>query len=190
MLSSIQKDDLLVFSGSLMKGMPANYIAQIEKKLQQLNIRFKLCVDTSGKALVETYQHTQPFLIKINDEEIKDIFPEKKLNTPADYLDLLRNDVKKSIANFVITLGKEGIVARMNNQLYTGFAEPIEAKNPIACGDFFLGRLINGLNNVESTIDTLRSALLFSICNVLNWYPEVMEEQLDSLFPTISVTKL
>lgn len=190
LISSINDDDLLVFSGSLLKGMPDDYISNIEKKLNQLNIRFKLCIDTSGPALLSTYIHAHPFLVKINDEEIKDIFPNKKIKTVSDYVDLLKYEVDENIKNFIITLGKNGIVARMNNQIYTGAATPVEAKNPVACGDFFLGRLIEGITTNMSEIETLTSALLFSTCNVMNWFPEVTDEQLEAISSTITVKKI
>lgn len=190
LVSSIKDDDILVFSGSLMKGMPDGYIATIEKKLTHLKIHFKLCVDTSGAALLSTYKEAHPFLIKINDEEIKDIFPTKKLENLTDYINLLKHDVDHTIKHFIVTLGKKGIVARMNNQIYTGSAKPVEAKNPVACGDFFLGRLIHGFASNRSEVDTLTSALLFSTCNVINWFPEVTDEQLDTILPTITVNKL
>lgn len=190
LVASINDGDILVFSGSLMKGMPDDYIATVEKKLSCLNIQFNLCVDTSGPALLSAYKNAHPFLIKINDEEIKDIFPTKKLENIADYIHLLKYDVNDTIKNFIITLGKDGIVAKINNQIYRGSAEPVETKNPIACGDFFLGRMINGIATNNTAIDTLKSALLFSTCNATNWFPEVTKEQLDTISPTISVRKL
>lgn len=190
LLTSIQTDDLLVFSGSLMKGMPADYICQIDKELQKRNLDIRLCVDTSGETLAQTYQQTNPYLIKINDEELQDIFPEKELTTVEDYLEVLKNDIRSEIPNFIVTLGKKGIAGRINGAFYRGYAEPVEAKNPIACGDFFLGRLVKGILQEETPETMLQSALLFSTCNVMNWYPEVTDAQLESLVPTITVEKI
>uniref|UniRef100_UPI00403F9D4E 1-phosphofructokinase family hexose kinase n=1 Tax=Candidatus Enterococcus willemsii TaxID=1857215 RepID=UPI00403F9D4E len=189
LLATVKENDLLVFSGSLMKGMPTNYISQIEQALKQRHIEIKLCVDTSGEALVSTYNTTSPYLIKINDEEIQDLFPEKNLQTIDDYLSLLTNDIKSEIPNFIITLGKKGIVGRIDGTLYTGAAQPVEAKNPIACGDFFLGRLVKGIAQQQAPEDTLKSALLFSTCNAMNWFPAVTKEQMEQLRPTITVNK-
>lgn len=189
LLESLNEGDFLVFSGSLMKGMPADYICQITDELAKRNLSVKLCVDTSGEALRQTYQQTTPYLIKINDEEIQDLFPEKELATVTDYLTLLSNDINPEIPNFIITLGKKGIVGRLNQTFYTGSALPIEAKNPIACGDFFLGRLVKGMYQQTTPEETLTSALLFSTCNAMNWYPEVTEQQMTTIFPTITVTK-
>jgi tagatose 6-phosphate kinase len=189
LIHAIHENDIVVFSGSLMKGMPADYISQLEAELARRQVTFKLCVDTSGAALKETYQKAAPYLIKINDEEVREIFPKKQLNTVEDYLTLLADGIKKEIPNFIITLGKAGIVARMHGEFYFGAAQPVEAKNPIACGDFFLGRLIKGIAEEDSVEAMLKSALVFSTCNVLNWYPEVTDTQLATILPTITLEK-
>jgi len=89
----------------------------------------------------------------------------------------------------VITLGKKGIVGRFNQTFYTGYAQPVEAKNPIACGNFFLGRLVKGMLQQKTPEQTLISALQFSTCNAMNWYPEVTDEQMNALLSTITVDK-
>lgn len=190
LIETVQERDFLVFSGSFMKNMPNNYISQTMKLLKKQSPNVSLCVDTSGEALVETYQTAQPYLIKINDEEVRDLFPTKVLETIEDYLDLFKNDVDPAINYFVITLGKAGVVARGNGLLYYGKAEAVEAKNPIASGDFFLGRLVKGLIHEDNFEDILADALLFSTANVLNWFPEVTKEQLAIIKPTITVKRM
>lgn len=189
LLDSLADGDFLVFSGSLMQGMPADYICQIANEIAKRQLAIYLCVDTSGEALIQTYQQTTPYLIKINDEEVQELFPDKNLQTVDDYLALLANDIKPEIPNFVITLGKKGIVGRFNQTFYTGYAQPVEAKNPIACGDFFLGRLVKGMLQQKTPEQTLTSALQFSTCNAMNWYPEVTDEQMNALLSTITVEK-
>lgn len=190
LINSIDNNDIVVFSGSLIQGIPSNYISEVSKKLLSKNLNIKLCIDTSGQALIDTYNQTTPYLIKINDEEIKDLFPNMTLNSIDDYLNLLKNNIKKDIPNFIITLGKDGIIARIDNSYYTGFSKPVSANNPIGCGDFFLGRLIRGIRQGAIQKDTLISALQFSTCNVMNWYPEVTKKQLLEIIPNISVNKI
>lgn len=190
LLDSIHKNDILVFSGSLMKGMPDNYIAYINQKACEQVGSIRLCVDTSGAALQETYRKTTPYLIKINDEETSELFPDKKLVTPADFLDLLKNEIDPAIDNFIITLGAKGIVARIKQHFYLGQAEPIAAKNPIACGDFFLGRLINGIYHNNNATEILTDALAYSTCNAMNWFPLVTDEQLQTVRPTLSIEEI
>lgn len=183
---SIHEGDYIVFSGSLMKGMPANYIATFIEEFREQKV--KIFVDTSGDALREAYQ-AKPYAIKINDEEILDIFPEAALTTIDSYAALLASEAVEDIPVFIITLGEKGIIAKINNQILYVKAKKVEAKNPIACGDFFLGGLVKNLATGQSPEFTLKKAISYSTANVLSWYPELDNQQIAEIFESLEVTK-
>lgn len=183
--ANVKDNDIIVFSGSLMKGMPDNYIAEISKKLKKRNV--KIFVDTSGKPLVEAYKE-KPYMIKINDEEIMDLFPKKKLNTIQDYHQLLSGQT--NIPFFIITLGKKGVIAKMENEFFYLKTKEIEAKNPVASGDFFLGVLTNCIDQNIPYEESLKLAISYSAANCLNWYPEVRKEDVKAIYSTVKVEKL
>lgn len=81
-------------------------------------------------------------------------------------------------------------MGKVNGKLYEGYAESIEAKNPIASGDFFLGRLVAGIDKQMNAADTLKDALCYSTCNVMNWFPMVTDEQLADTRPSIVVNEV
>lgn len=189
LVETVADGDHLVFSGSLMQGMPQDYITKVKNLLLLQGKEVLLCVDTSGEALLKTYQESQPHMIKINDEELLDIFPNEKLSEPEDYLALLKEKVDPTIPYFIITLGKQGVIARANGKFYFASAKEILAKNPIASGDFFLGRLLAGLGQSDFA-ETLADAVTFSTTNVVNWYPEVFPQQLTEMKKTITVKNL
>lgn len=190
LVETVNDGDYLVFSGSLMQGMPADYTFRVKNLLQLQGKQVNLCVDTSGPALLNTYQESSPYLVKINDEEILDIFPNEKLETTNDYLKLLQNKVDPKIPYFIITLGKDGVIARAKGTFYFASAKKVIANNPIASGDFFLGRLMAGLSQHQTFSKTLQDAVTFSTTNVLNWYPEVFSEQLLEVAQTITIKEL
>ncbi|MDU5333983.1 1-phosphofructokinase family hexose kinase [Enterococcus sp.] len=183
---SIHEGDYIVFSGSLMKGMPANYIAAFIDEFRVQKV--KIFVDTSGDALREAYQ-AQPYAIKINDEEILDIFPGADLTTIDSYAALLASEATANIPVFIITLGENGIIAKINDQILAVKAKKVAAKNPIACGDFFLGGLVKNLATGQSPEFTLKKAISYSTANVLSWYPELNHPQITEIFDSLKVTK-
>lgn len=189
LLDSVKNGDYVVFSGSLMKGMPETYISDVYEKLLYRGVKIKLVVDTSGAPLRQAYKLV-PYMIKINNEEILDIFPDKKLETIQDYFHLLQFDVNPAITNFIITLGGKGAIGRIGNKYLYGYSEPVEVKNPNACGDFFLGRFMHGLAQKESARSTLQEALAFSTSNVENWFPEVTQKQLEKVTEKIQIKDL
>lgn len=189
LIDSVKNGDYIVFSGSLMKGMPKTYIEDVYQELLNRGIKVKLVVDTSGEPLKNAYK-LAPYMIKINDEEIYDIFPNKNISSIDDYLRLLQFDVNPKIKNFIITLGAKGAVGRIGNKYLYGFSKPIEVRNPNASGDFFLGRMMHGISIGQSPFETLRQALAFSTSNVENWFPEVSKKQLEKSVKEIEIKNL
>lgn len=188
LVHAIQPNDTVVFSGSLMKGMPDDYIAQIQTQLQGKNTHF--FVDTSGTALVEAYKG-HPDVIKINDEELSDLVPDQTFDGLEDYMCFLKSEFAAPIPYFIITLGAKGVIAKLNQQIYHLYIPPVQAKNPIACGDFFLGGLVKYLTLGQlEDIDVLKKAISYSTANVLNWFPEMKQADIDSLQQQIIVTPL
>ena len=181
---TVEPGDYIVFSGSLMKGMSSNYIADFIEEFREK--RVKIFVDTSGDALRQAYQE-KPYAIKINDEEILDIFPDVKLDTFDSYIALLASDAAAEIPVFIITLGEKGIVAKINDQIFAVKAKEVKAKNPIACGDFFLGGLVKNLALGETPEKTLKIAISYSTANVLSWYPELDKQTIDEIYHSLSI---
>lgn len=183
---SVKEMDYIIFSGSLMKGMPSDYIATFINEFREMDV--KIFVDTSGEALRQAYQ-AKPYAIKINDEEILDIFPEADLSTIDSYAALLASKATESIPVFIITLGEKGIIAKIDDQILYVKAKKVVAKNPIASGDFFLGGLVKNLATGQNPEYTLKRAISYSTANVLSWYPELNQQQIEEIFRSLEVTR-
>lgn len=182
---SIKDGDSIVFSGSLMKGMPTNYIAEFIHEFHDRNVN--IFVDTSGEALRHAYE-AKPYAIKINDEEIFDIFPDAHLESIDSYAKLLSSEATANIPVFIITLGEKGIIAKIDDQILYVKAKQVEAKNPIACGDFFLGGLVKNLVIGQNAETTLKKAISYSTANVLSWFPELDSTQVEEILHSLEVT--
>nr|WP_321292358.1 PfkB family carbohydrate kinase [uncultured Trichococcus sp.] len=184
--SSISAGDYVVFSGSLMKGMPSDYISNFIDKFKDSDVKF--LVDTSGEALVNAYQ-VKPYAIKINDEEVLDLVPNKSFDTIEAYAELLESDFTKDIPFFIITLGSKGIIAKVNDGIFHIQAEKVNAKNPIASGDFFLGALVKNISVGEDPLTTLKRAISYSTANVLNWYPELHASDIEEIYKKLTIKR-
>jgi len=187
LIESVNENDDIVFSGSFMKGFPDNYISQLKGELANKNV--KIFVDTSGDNLIDAYK-SNPFLIKINDEEILDLFNDFAPEGIRDYIDLLKDKVDINIPYFIVTLGDKGAVARLNNKFYHLSVPSVEVKNPVASGDFYLGALISFINSSNSSdLDTSKKAISYSTANCLNWFPEFSLEDSKHFYKQIKITE-
>lgn len=178
LLNSVEDGDVIALSGSFLPGFSPNFFHILYKELKEKNITF--CVDTSGEHLKQAFQ-LNPQLIKINDEELLDIFPDFQGESVEDYIHFFKENRKRLSKYFIVTIGKNGVIAKMDNDFYHLVSQPIKAKNPIASGDFFFGTLIANIINNEPVEDTLVAAISASTANCLNWYPEFTGNQFNTI---------
>ncbi|MGO4942465.1 1-phosphofructokinase family hexose kinase [Ruoffia tabacinasalis] len=174
LLESVNSGDTVALSGSFLPGFPNDYILRLGEKLKEKNVT--LCVDTSGEPLRHAFS-LKPKFIKINDEELLDIFPNIHGETIDSYVSFFNDEWDNLSEYFIVTLGKNGVIAKMQNSLYYLKSNPIEAKNPIASGDFFFGTLLANIESNKTHEDALLSAISASTANCLNWFPEFTQEQ-------------
>lgn len=180
---SLQPGDTLVFSGSLMKGMPADYIKYFIEKFPEV----ATIVDTSGSALEAAYA-SRPSLIKINNEELKELYPDLDEENPEAILSLLKEEVPHE--HMIITMGGKGSLAKIGQRFFHVQSPRIQAINPIASGDFYLGVLVKGLIKGEAPEVYLREAAAYATANCLNYFPEVEKEQFNQILAEVELKEL
>lgn len=184
LLEAIQPGDWVVFSGSLMEGMPADYIPRLQEAINDPRVHF--VVDTSGPAMQAVYDRGQPYLVKINDQEYNELFG-TQLEGPQAFIHHLKEQVADRVQRFIVTLGGQGAVAKLGDQYYHLQAEAITAKNPVASGDFFLGGLLRGLVSGEAAEDILLRAMAYATVNCLYWYPYIDLEVVEAIRDSIQI---
>lgn len=184
LVSAVQPGDSVVFSGSLMKGMPEDYIVQVAAKLPD---GAKLVVDTSGSALKAALP-AKPTIVKINDEELAELTG-KPTETPEQVRDLIQS--YHDLPFFIVTMGGKGVVAKLGNDCFKLTFPKIEVKNPIASGDFFLGSLCHSLH-VRGLVDreSVMRACAYATANCLQWTPEVDQADVARILKKIVLTEL
>lgn len=184
LLSHVQSGDSVVFSGSLMKGMPDDYIAQIGRLLPE---DVNLVVDTSGAAL-EAALPAKPKVVKINDEELAELTG-CPVETAEEAAKLLKEYTK--IPYFIVTMGGKGVVARLQDDVFQLTFPAIHVKNPIASGDFFLGSLCHALES-KGRVDreAVIRACAYATANCLQWTPKVDLADVKRIVDEIELTTL
>lgn len=181
--ASLEDGDILVFSGSLMKGMPDDYIKGFIEAFP--NVR--TIVDTSGPALKAVYA-SKPSLIKINNEELKELYPDLNEEDPEAILALLKGHVPHD--NIIITMGSRGSLAKLGQRYFRVHTPKQEARNPIASGDFYLGLLVKGLYEGQDPQTYLKAAAAYATANCLNDFPEVQKDQFEALLQQVQVEEI
>ncbi|MEL0538410.1 1-phosphofructokinase family hexose kinase [Staphylococcus debuckii] len=156
--------NLVTISGSLPKGFPEDYYVKLLEIAHTQDI--PVCLDTSGQVLNYTVTHSKhcpPLLIKPNDEEINAI-------TSSDSIDLANQLLDESLAHIpyiLLSLGKNGALLRIKEEVYNIDIPKIVAVNPVGSGDSSLAGFSYGLSKNESFESAAKFAMAAGMSNAL-----------------------
>lgn len=159
--------DLMTISGSLPKSLPTDFYSQLIELADRHGVQTLL--DSSGEPLLKSLTSLhRPYLIKPNQDEIAQIAGQK-----IDDLDqlkkiLLENPLLSSIPWVVVSLGKDGAMAKAGMDLFYAKIPKINAVNPVGSGDSTVAGLAYALNRKADVEDVLKTAMTTGILNTLN----------------------
>ena len=159
--------DLMTISGSLPKGLPTDFYSKLIELADRHGVQTLL--DSSGEPLLKSLTSLhRPYLIKPNQDEIAQIAGQK-----IDDLDqlkkiLLENPLLSSIPWVVVSLGKDGAMAKAGMDLFYAKIPKINAVNPVGSGDSTVAGLAYALNKKADVEDVLKTAMTTGILNTLN----------------------
>jgi len=182
-ISNIKAGDTAIFSGSLPEGLSENFYQSIIEQLNKKNV--KSVLDSSGKCLTYGVE-AEPWLIKINKDEFAEL-----MGTDIEDKNSLKEELTNisSSSNYIITLGSEGCIAKINGKIYEVKLPKVNAKNATASGDIFLGALVKTLINSKNANEALLEASAYSLSNCLYWYPNIASSDIKKYKNKIEVTK-
>lgn len=159
------KCDYLVASGSLPRGVPADFYAMAAHIAQEEGFRFVL--DSSGEALKAALAGARVHLVKPNEDELEQLAG-RPLDTEEEYAAAAMAIVQRGAAELVaVTLGdKGGLLASKTGAQFLP-AIPVEAKSAVGAGDSFLAAMVFALAKGRDPYDALRYGMAAGSAAVL-----------------------
>lgn len=149
-LKEIQKDDIIVISGSLPYSLDSDFYKKVIEETKA-----KFTIDIADKKLLD-YLALKPLLVKPNEEELGKIF-ETEINE-----DNLVKYAKKlnelGALNVIVSLGAKGSIFVDDNKVYR--AKPVDGKlvNSVGAGDSMVGGFVYACVNNYDKIDAFKLA--------------------------------
>lgn len=160
---ALEDSDLIVLSGSLPRGLPADTYAGLT---QQVRAAGKRClVDASGEALRHALG-AQPFLVKPNRDEAEALFG-RALDDLAAAAAALRELGARGIAMPVLSLGAQGALGTAEGHMWHATIELDTVRNTVGSGDCFLAGMAVGLARGQALPDALRLAVACGGANAM-----------------------
>lgn len=156
--------DWLVASGSLPRGLPAEYYVEVAAQARARGAR--IVVDTSGDALRSTIAAGGVHLCKPSQGEFEALVG--RALSPKD-LEREAADLVASgrVTLLAITLGHEGAVLADADGVFRLPALPVEAKSAVGAGDSFVGAMTLALARGQSPRDAFVLGLAAGAAAVL-----------------------
>lgn len=174
LLNQCLSEDIVVFSGSLPEGVSEKFYAELTTELRNRNV--KVIIDTSGEPLRMALE-SKPWMIKTNLDEFVEVVGKEDINPKKmDCLfvvNSMRSLIKAGISKVVVTMGSKGFFAVDQEKNWLFQVPKVDAINPIASGDTFLGGFVARYSETGDFIASLRFAAACSVANCLNLYPEI-----------------
>ena len=159
--------ELITISGSLAKGLPNDFYAQLILSAKEKGVDTLL--DTSGKALNEALRGEQkPKLIKPNLTEINDLLKtDLDSEQPEKLKQALTHPLFQGVEWIVVTLGGEGAVVKHNELFYHATLPKIDVVNPVGSGDATIAGLAYAVSHFESDENTIKTGMTTGMLNAL-----------------------
>ena len=152
-ISKLQKDDILILSGSI----PGSIERNIYKKLaEMLPEGTKIVLDTRGNLLKENLNGN--FLIKPNIAELEEMFG-TKLSTTADIIKKCAYFLERNVKNVIVSMGGKGALLVNKEGAYLAEAPKGELINSVGAGDSMVAGFIAGIETGRSPEDSFRLAV-------------------------------
>lgn len=156
-----RKVDLITISGSLPKGLPANFYEKLLEIAKNENT--PVLLDTSGKSLEYSLKgKNKPILIKPNQEELADLLGESH-----DVIDALKAPIFEGVPWVVVTLGADGAIIKNHDKIYRVQIPEVKAINPVGSGDSVLAGFAAGLSRKLSGEELIKFGLAMGVLNAL-----------------------
>jgi 6-phosphofructokinase 2 len=170
----------IVASGSLPRGVPADFYAQAASIATERGHRFVL--DTSGTALHAAVGHGLE-LLKLSLGELEFLLG-REARDPEAQEDEVAELVRSGAAHMVaVSLGREGAILGTTNGIVRLPALPVQARSAVGAGDAFLAGLVLGLARGLSHRETLALGVAAGSAAVLTYgTAHVRQADLDALY--------
>jgi len=176
--------DILVASGSVPPGVPANIYYEIVTEARAFGVR--TIIDSAGQWLEEGVK-AKPYLVKPNVHEAE-VLLGRELHTEEEIIDAALDMKRMGIEIVVISRGKDGIIAVGDGTIFKAVPPPVKVKSKVGAGDCTIAGLALKLAYGEPLLEACRLAVAMGTAAVITPGTELCHrEDVEELLPQVKV---
>ncbi|MGO2082256.1 1-phosphofructokinase [Vagococcus sp.] len=151
-LEILTSTDMVVFSGSVPKGLPATIYQELIATIKPAKVPF--AIDISSQSLLDVLAD-QPLLIKPNHHELAEIFS----TTFSSFKEMIpygEKLVALGAKNVLISMGKEGAALFNKTGVYRAPGLKGQLKNSVGSGDSMVAGFISQLKETQDPLEAFK----------------------------------
>ncbi|WP_138732594.1 1-phosphofructokinase family hexose kinase [Modestobacter excelsi] len=178
LLAAVQPGDLVVCTGSLPRGVPADLYARCMRALRGREV--VTLVDTSGPGLAPAVR-AGPDVLKVNEDELR---ADGGLADPAEDVDLptlMERALHAGAAAVVITRGAAGLSYRSATEAWDVASPSVPVVNATGSGDMMLAGFATALARGDDRATALRTGAAAGAANAARLEPDISGTAVDEL---------
>ena len=151
-IAKISEDDIVVISGSMMRGFPDDFVTTLSQSVHQKNA--KVVIDME-QITMEQLKECRPYLIKPNMYELQLLFHNTEINE-SNIDEYLKKANEMGIENILVSLGKDGAVLSNAQGIFKLDQPHTILVNKVGAGDAMLASFIGKLSQGSSSEEALQ----------------------------------
>lgn len=185
-LESIGEEDFLILSGSIPKGVPADFYEEALYRLKGKGCR--ILVDAQGEALRRAVKGN-PFLVKPNSAELGELFG-TEITSYTEAAEYARRLQEMGARNVLVSMGGRGAVfADETGRVYQAHAPRGRLVNAVGAGDSMVAGFTAGFLEKEDYTHAFRMAVAAGSASAFS-EELAKEEQIRALYEKVLLQQL
>ncbi|WP_315372505.1 1-phosphofructokinase [Paenibacillus xylanexedens] len=154
-LSSLQKGDIVILSGSVPPSLGKDFYDRLIKVCKQTGAEF--VIDTTGPALMEALEHA-PLLVKPNHHELAELFG-VTINTREELVLYGRKLLEAGAKHVLISMAGEGALFITKAEVHHANVPKGTVKNSVGAGDSMIGGFVGTYVQRGNLLEAFRTGV-------------------------------
>ncbi|PNQ86307.1 1-phosphofructokinase [Paenibacillus polymyxa] len=183
-LASLQKNDIVVLSGSIPPSLGGDFYERLIRVCQDTGAEF--VIDTTGEALMKALVH-KPLLIKPNHHELAELFG-VTIHSEEEIVTYGRKLLEAGAKNVLISMAGEGALFITADEVYHANVPAGMVKNSVGAGDSMIAGFVGTLALQGDPIEAFRAGVASGSATAFS-DDLATREKIEQLRPQVTISK-
>ncbi|AZS13636.1 1-phosphofructokinase [Paenibacillus lutimineralis] len=182
-LSALQKDDIVILSGSIPPSLGEDFYERLIRVSKQRGAEF--VIDTTGEALLKALKH-RPLLVKPNHHELAELY-DTELNSMEDVVVYGRKLLGAGAKNVLVSMAAEGALLITESAVYHAKVPAGQVKNSVGAGDSMIAGFVGTLVKTGDPLAAFRTGVAAGSATAFT-DDLATRDQIDQLLPKVVIS--